>query len=336
MMLEWESICTYKVKDNIMKKYKKIDFCAKGGASDGLAYFGLIKELCSKDIKCKSVFLTSISTIMFPLWAVGNSARKVKAILKSAKYDRTMRIETDLEKKHSRLSTKILSAVGIFFVVKTLWNSNITKLLARELSWKAVKKAKRIDKMYIGFTTRNELKKAYSKWKPFILVMKSLLSNDIKLETCEKAYNNCKMFWASDDGVYTMDVKKKKLIRYSNDIIPLWKAVKCAIKNPVMNNFKIELRGEKQRPFDLGILNNQSNMGFIGKPNNSFYQFSCGELPPTEWVQGDDTLSNYVYNKHRPIKEYVFLSRTEDGFFGLNNKNIDEEYEHAKESNVFN
>ena len=312
---------------------KKINFSGRGGASDCLVYFGIMKELFNKKIKAGRVALTSGATMMFTLWACGYTPRKSKAILKSVKYDFFMRMQNDLELKHSSLKKKAMQAIGVLAVVKTVWSRNITKILEKTVSWDMVKKAGLVDQLLIGFTTREELKKVYSKWTPFIIVMKRLLSNNIKRETCQKAYDNCHMLWAGCDGVYTVNPKTKQFEKYSNDVIPLPIAIKCAIKNPAMNNFKIQLRGKKQRPFDLGIINNHSNMAFINRKD--YYQFSCYHTPEREWIEGDNTLSDFIYNQNIPQNEIVLLSHTENGFFDFSDKNIDEEYLHAQETNIF-
>ena len=316
------------------KKKKKVNLCVRGGESNGLAYFAPIKEMFQKGVLTGTAFLISAGVLMFVLYYCGYLPREIKALLKKLKCDFTMRQETKLETEKAPLHKKILAGLGIVFVVKTFWNRSMTKLLQQYVSWDMIKSAGRVDKVYIGFTTRRELKKPFPWYKPFFACMARLLSDKISERECERAYNESKLFWASDDGIYHVNTATGKMIKYSDDIIPLWEAVKCAIKNPAMNNFKISLNGKKEKPFDGGIWNNHGNQGYLGAKADSYYCLSCYPLPDS-YFEGDSNFSDYVYNKNVPGKAFYFPPFKDDGFFAFNDKKIESEYLHAEPSNIF-
>jgi hypothetical protein len=318
----------------------KINFAGRGGASDGLAYFAIIKELVAKAITGGIVALVSAATVMFGLWACGYSAEEARDILKVNMKDWVMKMEEEAEGKNPgkkegflRRGLKYLISIIAF---KTSFGKKMQRAFVTIYTWEKVKAAKRVDKLYIGFTTREDVNKFDSGLSPldFFKDMAEALKAGGSQAKYEKAYQNIRMFWASDDGVYTVNPFTNSFEKYSDDIIPLGMSILYAFKNPALRKDPVVIRGEKLIPFDLGIINNESNIVFIGKPEITFYQFSCDYPPTKDFIQGKTKLSDYVFNKCRPADDKICVVKPskERGFFAFYDEAIDEEFFYQKQS----
>lgn len=317
----------------------KINFSGRGGAADGLAYFGVLKEMINKNITAGKIALTSVSTVVFSLWAMGYDLEKIVSVIKGMKFDRIMKAERaaelgEVDGKKIKFGRRAAAGLITLIAAKTFFFRSMERHFKKYYKWENIKLA---EKVYIGFTTREELGKYSGKKTRFGLFtdLVRMMSKTGSRQKYQWAYKNMSMFWASNDGVYTVDTNTNKFLKISSDVIPLHLAVLAAFKNPLFKKFKIKFNGKNHRPFDLGILNNESNLAFIEESVNSFHQISCDDAPKIAFQQGKTSLSDYFYNKHRPKKVHIVKPIRKKAFLNFNDAEVEFEYKNQKMTDFF-
>jgi hypothetical protein len=314
--------------------------CGRGGAADGLAYFGPIKELQAKGVTFDTLSLVSAASVMFGAWACGLSAEQIRDKMKSMKYDFVMDWERDVEKGRGSILSRIGKAVVVFLFTKGAWYRNVKKIYASTYSWQKVLQARRVRRLLIGFTTKDEMAKFGGNKKRFGLVTDALkLFKDLTPEECERAYLTVGMLFAGHDGIWRYSPTSRCLVQVSYTVIPLDVAILCAWKNPALKNFDVDIRdmsGKKMElePFDLGGVNNEANMGVTEFPRERIVSFVCDDIVPPVLV-GKRRLTEHVFNKHRPATIVKTLPRREKAFLSFTDEDIETEYAAQQQTDVF-
>jgi len=329
---------------------KKINIAGCGGAAKGLSLFGVLKELCEKEVKIKKAFLTSVSTIMLGGYAVGLSAKEIRDKMISIRFDTIMEWQEDIEEKRGSVISRITKIPIVFLFGKVFWFKDVQRIFIETYSWEKVKLVGRVDKLFIGFTTRREVanydgrgtkmrffRDAISAMSKGGRIWKRSRKDPEKVKArFERAYHNIGMFWGSDDGIYKFNVKKNKLEKYSDDIIPLWALLLGAFNNPFLRKVKLSIKGKEQIAFDLGIINNHSNIPYMG--SKDFHQLIPDpESYPDKDFSTDFTLADYVFNKNRPSpsKTHIFDCVRDKAFMSFTDEQIRLEFKYQKKTNIF-
>lgn len=284
----------------------KINASIRGGASDGLGYAPLFKELTLKPWITFGILAgTSFGAIATAMIAMGWDEKRMKSFLLSFVGDYFMKLEQKAESGHF---LKRLLFAPVLFATKTfIWNDLLKK--ARQFDWT---KTVRADKVYLCFLTQTEMGRVFGLDVDFSFLD---LWKIIKSKDGNKLADELHPYYASDDGIYKYDLKNG-FHKVSDKIMPMGQAVLASFWNPAFRTLKTPIGAA----FDGGLCNNECNLVHSDK---DFYQFACTSADKRPSETASD-LNGIYYNKNRPADDrcFFFPPKELNAFFAFDNANI--------------
>jgi len=323
-----------------MKKKMYDTLSLRGGASRGLVYFKLLKEIYKKNITFKKISGASAGGIFGACLACVRHPERIYKLFKDLEGDKIMKWACEAEKgethagKKLSIDRRLIRGLGLL-TFKCIPYNSIKKTFKKHLSWDRLKDngveflaigvVKQKDVMDIlGKQFFNELKKDG---------FKDLLDNDGLDDVKTPSMNlihKIPMYFFTNKGTYKK-VYGRDAVLIDERVQPLWKVVLATFANPILP--KVRLRFEKGKAkkvcFDGGIANNYANTIWN---TNKFCQASCFDIPKK--VDGKELglagINTLYYNENRGLQEKIIKSKVKfKGFFGFYDGNVDDYYKEA-------
>lgn len=310
-----------------MKVLKAI--ALKGGASKGLAYLNLFREMENKSIDSLNVSGTSAGSLFGSMFACNYTAYEMKEILKSLKLDKSMIQFSKIEKDIREKKGGFFRMAFLFPLIKIFFSHDIQSKLKKYLSWNRIGNKNLfvcgvLKKALYGFCGKDFFDNGLGNL------------DSIKHDPCSKIVYKIPPIYFTSSGVYAgmEDRGIMKMTKVSDDIIPLHKAVYISVWNFFMSSNRIKIKfydwfkkqynlaGDHHDFFDGGVIDNYS--GSIVFRNIDYIQFSPMEFPKKTLVDfGLENVPDYLYNLNRGKKEYQVPYNGDMGFFSFNDENIE-------------
>lgn len=312
----------------------------QGGASNGLAYSPLIKEIDDNNIDFEEIAGCSVGAITAAMIAVGMSYDEIRECLISLRGDRYMKFANSLEKGTVGGLRLVYRGIATLFMTRRYIYTHMEDMFEKKLQWEYMKRAK---KVYLCWTPIENLKYYQDKYDfkltrsiSTLRFLRKFKFENIPVEALDRLTKSQPPHYFSNDGTYKFDMESMKMVKVSNKTVPMWKAVLASFWNPVFPNIEVEVGDSNFHVFDGGLLDNQARFPFYGK---EYYQAICSGEPPEKLVLKGNKLfmSDYNYNKARPSRDKVavFEPKKDDlGFFDFDDENVINEYD-GRCSNIF-
>ena len=290
----------------------KISF--SGGASKGLGYFRVLREIESKNISFEVISGTSIGSILGGALAMGMPTEEMKDLLISLPGDKMMRWANDVEKKKGNIITRIWKTISVILYVQFYMSFKMNRLFKKIFNWEKCK-----TKFYCCSYPLNDLPedlvKSIKKSKGFTNTKK--LVESLKKEMVPMYF--------SDDGVY--EYKDNKFTKISNSVVPMWKAIRASFWTPPFKFLRVKIDGKLYTMFDGGVVNNHCNLVY---PDSDYIQIAVGKAPKRAKSPSD---KNYLKNPTNVYHKVAAKSK-ELGFFSFNDEVVNQEY-NRKQTDIF-
>lgn len=301
-----------------------VNIALRGGASSGLVYFRLIKELHNKKIFPLHLTGSSAGGIFAACIACIRNPEIIYKLFLKIKGDKILRLscEAEFEKNIFKgIISKILAFIPIF---------SMKIMFKKYLTWQRAA-ANNVRYLAIGVIKENDLIKTVG-YEFFETIKKVGLDNaiknkDFKISSYE-IIEKLPMYFFTNMGTFKYNGKGFEKI--SNKKVPLWKAVLATFANPLLPPVYLPFEnGKKYKCFDGGAANNYGNVAFLKTCKNNFYQISCGGIPGEldgheKGIQGIDKI---YYNLNRAKNEVRIKSKNKyNGFFAFYDANIEAYY----------
>ena len=313
----------------------------RGGASRGLVYFRLMKELYYKGIIFKNISGSSAGGIFAALIACVRIPEKAYELFKAIRGDKIMRWACEAQTGKRMKSGKKVNIFGRIFrgigvgVLNFIPITSMKKAFKKHLSWeKAMKNGTK--RLIIGVTKQKDVlrvlgKEAFNELKRTGL--RDFLDgdgfDDIK-EDSLKIISRLPMFFFSHDGIYQRGYFFEKPYKISNHVEPLWKVLLGTFANPILPNVRLKFgKFFREKCFDGGIANNFANIIWT---TNDLTQVSCLDIPDkiTGKEKGLAGINTLYYNLNKPKNEVIISTDVKyKGFFGFYDANIEAYYNEA-------
>lgn len=312
------------------KIYKALSL--RGGASKGLKYFRVLKEIHKKNIFFANISGSSAGGIFAACLACIRDPQTIYELFLSLRGDRIMKWSCEAETgKKGNENLNILqritriAGVALFRRVPIL---SIKRRFKKHLQWSKTANTK----LYIGVVKQRDVLKVVGK-EVFTEFKTNGIhdfldrdgTDDIKLSSYQ-LIKHLPMYFFSNDGVYKKEYKKNPY-KVSNHVEPLWKIVLATFANPLLPTVRLRFNKRiREKCFDGGIANSHANTIW---PEKDFVQISCLPIPKklTGKEMGLDGITSIYYNENPAKKAFAIQSKVKNkGFFGFYDANIEEYY----------
>jgi len=321
-----------------MKKKLKLAF--RGGASSGLKYFRIAKELFNKKLYPSHLVGSSSGGIFASCIACVRNPETIKKIMLSIQGDKIMRWGSLAEKKETPKFKKIIYFLGVF-ILKRIPINSMKKIFKKHLTWKNAK-LNGVEFLAIGVVKQKDVLKTLGK-QLFSEIKKDGMGDffdgdgfeDIKTRSYD-LIDKLPMYFFTSEGTYKYI--HGMFIIISKKTIPLWKAVMATFSNPILPSIRLKFdKFYKEKTFDGGIANNYANLALCDY--SDFYQISCMDIPKKEngKEKGIKGINKIYYNLHPANKKNECIVKSKNkykGFFAFYDANI-EAYAAEKPTNFF-
>ena len=311
-----------------MKKSKTISIAFRGGASAGLSYFRVMKELFKKGIFPENISGSSAGAIFAACIACVRDPWLTYKLFLAIQGDKIMKWATEAETGNVSGFGKVMRFIGVA-IFNFIPIRSMKKIFKKNFTWEAAKK-NGVKKLMIGVVKQKDVLKTLG--KEFVNeVKKDGLGdffdgdgfNDVKMKS-SKLIETLPMYFFAADGVY--EFANNKLKKISKKVTPLWKVVMASFSNPILPSVRLKFdRWFREKCFDGGIANNYANLAMIGQPN--FIQISCMNIPKklTGREMGIRGVDKIYYNVNRAKPSNAHAVKTKNkyrGFFAFYDANI--------------
>jgi predicted acylesterase/phospholipase RssA len=296
-------------------KTKNISF--RGGASAGLGYFRIWKEIFNKNIKFNVFAGTSAGAVIGVPIMAGLSPEKGMEILKRIRGDKYLGYDKEIQK--AKWYRKPFMFIWYLIVLRTAFFYSCKRILKEYFpKWEDVNK--RCKKSFIAFVLQKDVIRTLG--KECIKDIKTLglegfLNSDKFNEIPEFYISSIPVFYASDDGIYKYDKFYERIEKVSNDVMPPWKAVLASFNNPLLPANRLGI----DRVFDGGIIDNFAIMPQSG----DYISVSCASKPKKK-LNGLKNVSDYLFLENNPEMFCECKPLKEKGFFEFTDKEIEKEF----------
>lgn len=308
----------------------------RGGASEGLKYFKVVKELYNKNIFPEYLSGSSAGGIFAACIACIRNPDTIKELMKDIQGDRVMKLSCKIEDDKTPKIKKIIYFFLVLFF-KTITINSIENIFKKYLTWERAK-FNNVKFLAIGVVKQSDVIKTYGRdiFKKF---KRGNIDNTDFRDTKESTYKLIRtlpMYFFTNDGVYRYNYMGYKKI--SDKIVPLWKAVMATFANPILPAVKLKFnKWYPQRALDGGMANTYANTSLTIHKN--FIQVSCTNIPGELTLKetGFKNINKLYYNIHRAKEENELIVKSKNkykGFFAFYDQNIDD-YANEEPTNFF-
>jgi hypothetical protein len=300
-----------------MKNVGNVAF--SGGASAGLAYFKIWKEIYRKNIIFDKYAGTSAGGVFGVPIMAGLSPEEGLRLFKALEGDRYLNYDKELQSA-PKIVRPFMRLIQLRSLRKTFYTSCEKLLQSYFGTWELVNI--RCKKSFICFLKKNDVLK-YCGWGFLRAIKKHGLRSYVK----DKNFNeplfylkNLPVYYASDDGIYTYDYKT--FTKISDEIIQPWEAILSTFANPLLPKFKVKIFKKERVVIDGGIMDNFSLLPFV---NEECISIMCQDTP-NGYGKGVFASSDFIYDKYKPIKTFNCIPTKKRAFFDFSDESIEEEF----------
>lgn len=258
----------------------KLNLAFRGGASKLPAYLRFCKELTSLGGVDEGVLSgCSAGGITAAAIACQYTAEEFYLRLLQMPGQNVMRWERKVEKS-SNWFVKLWYGAGVAIATTAFLSDRILKYFQKSFNWSMVPSG--ID-LRIGFALQSELAGAAGLKSGFTAFD---LYKVFKTRDAAQLAKTIFIYFAAKDGVYVFNRLEKRLVKISDDVIPLHLAVFGTMWNPIFEQVDFTINGATQNPFDGGIADNYACTAQVGE----YIQVCCIER---EADKPEGSLSDY-------------------------------------------
>lgn len=228
----------------------KCNLSFRGGASRLPAYLRIFKEITAKGgITEGRLSGSSAGGITSAAIACQYTAEGFYKRLLQMPGHNVMEWERKAEKSKNPF-VKLWYGVGTALATTAFLSDRILKYFERSFNWSMV--PAKVE-LFIGFALQSELAGAAGFKHGFTFLD---LYKVFKTKDAEALAKSVFIYFGSKDGVYVFNRIEKRLVKISDDVIPLHLVVFGTMWNPVFNDIDYTINGVTQNPFDGGIADN--------------------------------------------------------------------------------
>lgn len=303
------------------------NLCISGGASDGLAYFRLWKEIHGNDLHFRNVMATSAGVVMGMPIMFGHSPEKGKDFLKAIRGDRYMKYTEKIKK--ARWFRKPFMLLKYVLVMRLRFFRSCEKE-AKKLfpSWQFLT---RCYDFYSSFVLFKDVKKAVT--KPILQKIlkgeniREIMADSILIERI----SSVPVYYASSGGVLkSIRGEFKKFIPVT---IPPWKVLLASFNNPILPPVYVNLGEGRERVLDGGIVDNYA-VG-LGSHEKDRVLITCASTEKLEKsIEKIEDISLINLKKIMPGHICCVTPLKKREFFDFTDETIESEY-HRSPTEIF-
>lgn len=321
---------------------KKNNGAGCGGASDGLDYTPLLKEITFKMIVFGILSACSFFGLVLSMYSNGYSYSQMWELFLMIPYDVFMRWGDDiLYKKGSRIG-RFFKGLIMFPVIRYGWYRAVKKMLNKYISWETMEKRKLVSLASYCVCAADELAINFGLKNNFSLIDLVTVLKGGKYKDSNR--RKISPYYFTNVGIFKADLNHNKIVMVSETVVSQPNATLATFNNPALPKMwvkYVDIRDDKvikRRWIDGGLVNNQANLLFLGMPKKTWRQFLCNKEPLKSKELKKKTYNEINYNQNRPLEGRVheFIGKQKDNWFlAMYDEAINAHFKDVIPSNIY-